>query len=245
MTYFYDGSLEGFLSAVFTAYEKKEQPDFFYPTGRNTLFTEGRQIQTDLSQSERVLKGVSEKISWEAFRHCVFCFYSEEEGIEKSIYDYLVKGFCEGEKIDSNLTHPLIHKIHAVSRKVIIEIHRLKGFLRFKELKNSLFYAELSPDFNIIQFLAPHFAKRFSAIQWLIHDVKRNTCIYFNDGKWELFQMDEIKKELLSEKEKDIENLWKEYFQSTAIRERKNLRLQKQFMPKRYWKYLTEKEENE
>jgi probable DNA metabolism protein len=44
----------------------------------------------------------------------------------------------------------------------------------------------------------------------------------------------------LSDEELFFQQLWKEYFRSITIKERINLKLQRQHMPKRYWKYLTE-----
>ena len=42
------------------------------------------------------------------------------------------------------------------------------------------------------------------------------------------------------------EKLWKEFFNTIGIKERKNLKCQKNFMPKKYWKNIIEMEkENE
>ena len=49
------------------------------------------------------------------------------------------------------------------------------------------------------------------------------------------------KKELLNEKELHYQKLWIEYFDHTNIKERRNDKLHVQHVPKRYWKYLTEK----
>ena len=38
----------------------------------------------------------------------------------------------------------------------------------------------------------------------------------------------------------EFEDLWRNYFKSTTIKERINLKLQKRSMPKRYWNNLTE-----
>ena len=43
-----------------------------------------------------------------------------------------------------------------------------------------------------------------------------------------------------SEEEKQFQKLWKTFFETIAIDERKNTRLQMQFMPKKYWKDLVE-----
>jgi probable DNA metabolism protein len=37
------------------------------------------------------------------------------------------------------------------------------------------------------------------------------------------------------------QNLWKQYYQSTNIVARRNMKLHLQYVPKRYWKYLVEK----
>lgn len=39
-----------------------------------------------------------------------------------------------------------------------------------------------------------------------------------------------------------FQKLWKTYFKSVCIKERLNPRKQKQDMPVRYWKYITEKQ---
>ena len=46
---------------------------------------------------------------------------------------------------------------------------------------------------------------------------------------------------LYSDSEINYQKLWSEYFDHTNIKERKNLQLHVQHVPKRYWKYLTEK----
>ena len=48
---------------------------------------------------------------------------------------------------------------------------------------------------------------------------------------------------IISEDEAVYQKLWKGYFKNIAIKERENKRLQMQFMPKKYWKFLKEMEE--
>ncbi|MDN3710262.1 DUF4130 domain-containing protein [Myroides ceti] len=48
--------------------------------------------------------------------------------------------------------------------------------------------------------------------------------------------------EVADEKESLFDQLWKDYFKSTNITERKNMKLHIQHVPKRYWKYLNEKQ---
>ena len=80
---------------------------------------------------------------------------------------------------------------------------------------------------------------------FLIKDKKRN--IYaLKDGKKIYYLNDKDIEKLninLSDNEKDIEQLWKTFFKTIAIKERKNKKAQMNFMPKRYWKDMIEMEE--
>ena len=46
---------------------------------------------------------------------------------------------------------------------------------------------------------------------------------------------------LLAEEEKQFQKMWKQYFQSICIQERRNDKVHQQHLPKRFWKYLLEK----
>ena len=52
----------------------------------------------------------------------------------------------------------------------------------------------------------------------------------------------QVKQALLDEGEDFYQKLWCSYFKHINIEERKNLKLQRQFMPKRFWRYLPEKQ---
>jgi probable DNA metabolism protein len=95
-----------------------------------------------------------------------------------------------------------------------------------------------------------HFKDRFADQKWLIYDLKRQYGYYYNltDVTEVTFECPEahlltgmLDESVMSEDEKALQQLWKTYFKSTAIKERINPRLHKQHMPVRYWKYLTEK----
>ena len=51
-----------------------------------------------------------------------------------------------------------------------------------------------------------------------------------------------LDEKLMAEDEKLFQELWKGYFKSMTIKERINPKLHRQHMPKRFWKYLTEKQ---
>lgn len=47
---------------------------------------------------------------------------------------------------------------------------------------------------------------------------------------------------LMAHDEKVFQELWKAYFKSTTIKERRNPKLHRQNLPVRFWKYLIEKQ---
>ena len=52
--------------------------------------------------------------------------------------------------------------------------------------------------------------------------------------------MDKETYEQLKSHNDEYSDLWKTYFRSTTIEERRNPKLQSRMMPKRYWKHILE-----
>ena len=69
-----------------------------------------------------------------------------------------------------------------------------------------------------------------------IHPLK-NLVLYYE--KADRFATN-LKVPNISEKEQKYQELWKMFFKTIAISERKNPRCQMQYMPKKYWKDLVE-----
>lgn len=76
---------------------------------------------------------------------------------------------------------------------------------------------------------------------WVIHDCKRDRAILYNQEEWIISGVDEMPEIEYSEEEGYYQELWQEFFDSVALTNRRNLRLQRQYMPTRYWKHLIEK----
>jgi probable DNA metabolism protein len=126
------------------------------------------------------------------------------------------------------------------------EIDRIKGFLRFSPNAEGLWIARCAPDHAILPALAEHFTARFGEEPWAIIDEARNCILLREKGEDPRLLPFDPDHPLLSEKieEKSAgdpwENLWKNYHRVVNNDSRANPKLQKQFLPKRYWKYLPE-----
>ena len=80
----------------------------------------------------------------------------------------------------------------------------------------------------------------------MIYDEKRQFGLFYDLKKVVTISINFEKKsknnpDVLHENEISFQKLWKSYFESTNIKSRKNTKLHLQHVPKRYWKYLTEK----
>lgn len=248
LVFVFDSSFEGLLTAIYESYYQKH-PYFRIETQEEhiTSFLEDELfIDTDSQKAQRVSTAIRSKISDAALDYAYTASLSELPGISNEISLYIRKGFSIGASINSYLTDPSVMAVHKASSKVTFETHRLTGLVRFKRLKSSIYYSSIEPDGNVLTMLAPHFAERLKDQKWVIHDLKRNLAVIYDTKKWVVETIHPQQRELanptgLSDVDSDYEQLWKLYFKHISIESRRNLKLQKQFMPARYWLHLTEK----
>jgi len=241
-TYLYDGTFEGFLSLVFDCFVTKTLPQKIEVEANytpNFLYTPVI-FETDLEKARRVLAGIEKNIGYTAFYNTYYAFLSNEKEKELNLLKYLLDGFMVGPKINHRLTLPYVFQVMAMKKRSFGECHRLKGLLRFQELENHLYYASIHPDNNIIEPLGQHFMNRLPNQDFIIHDKNRNLCLLYHKQEYKIVDSSGLKIPALSLEEKAYQELWKSFFKTIAIRERKNARCQMQFMPKKYWKDLIE-----
>jgi len=156
------------------------------------------------------------------------------------IYKYLQLGFKIGSRVDLDLMDDRVLNIQRINQKVTFEKHRMLGLVRFQLVEGDLYYAPVQPDHNIVALMANHFSQRMSDQKWMIHDVKRKIGVIYNLKQWVITPVD-IETPAIGKEEYLYQELWKNYYKSIAIKERKNPKLQKRCMPVRYWGFLTEK----
>ena len=243
MIYIYDGTWDCFLTAVHHYYYDKEDVSniesglCYIPN----LIDEYRTITSDVIKAKAVEEAILHKISAESLENLQKCFFSELQGREMWILKYIRMGFKIGMRIDSMLGDKSVLDVLIPARKVGMECHRMLGLLRFELLEGGIYYAKIQPDHNIISFISPHFKNRFADQNWIIHDTKRKIASLYNTKKMLLSYMDLSNIPELHAEELKFQALWKNYYKHIAIKNRLNPKLQKSFMPKRYWKNLTEK----
>ena len=149
-------------------------------------------------------------------------------------------GFKVGARVSLFHGQQAVLDVQQAEKKVTFEVHRLCGLIRFSELAGGVLYAVIEPDHDITELLANHFVDRFKKEAFIIHDKKRNKALIAQGGHWYISLLYDEDLPGLSADEELYRSMWKKYFESIAIKERTNPRCQRNFMPVRYWKNLTE-----
>jgi probable DNA metabolism protein len=241
--YIYDGSFDGLLTCIYEAYYRKETPEkiLFREDDQENLLVQKIYIDQDKEKAEKVYAAIRTKISSSALRNVFYTFLSEHEDAGSLIYRYIQLGFKVGKDIDSYLSEDRVLDLHKVVQRVRKEKHLMLGLIRFRKLGENLYYASITPDNNILGLVAPHFSKRMADQNWVIHDTQRNMAAIYDQKEWVLTEMALEHSLDINEEEVFYQQLWQQYFKSIAIKNRINPKLQKRYMPKRYWEHLVEK----
>lgn len=248
-TLIYDGSWYGLLTTIFCSFEYKwqiatiQKGDHDIQSG---LFVTNETITTDETKAKRVLMGLRKKVGAQGVQELYYTFLSEIKHRELLILRCANYYFKSELKANLNFGNDDILNLKKIVRSVSRERHRIKAFVRFQKMKDNLYFANIEPDFNVLPLVGKFFKERYADQKWLIYDLKRKYGIYYDlEQVTEVTFSENLDKNSikihLDEDETYYSDLWKNYFDSVNIKERKNNKLHLQSLPKRYWKHLNEK----
>ncbi len=251
-TLIYDGSFNGFLTTVFKAFEERLHIADIQKNsiGQNGLFSKTETVFTQMDKAKRVWNGIRNK-SNSAIKRIYFAYLSGHKGIEVLLYRYIQGLFQKDGGISGDFSNDLYLKISQLAKSVGREKHRMEAFVRFQYTQDGIYFANIEPDFDVLPLISKHFKSRYADQEWIIYDIKRSYGLYYNLKSVEIISLDLkeihansiLKSSVFSETEYHYQQLWNDYFRSTNIKSRINKKLHVQHVPKRYWKYLSEKKE--
>ena len=248
----YDNTFEGLLSCVFFAYEQKIYPTLIInETKPKPLFFDySYHIVTEEEKSNRVWSKLNVILSVFARRMLFNVWLSELPETEMLLFRYICKNIDAPSSMEMNFGDPDVIQVSKIAKKVGSEARKIVQFVRFQQTKDNIYFAPVSPRYNVISMATNHFKKRFSDQEWIIFDIKRRYGLYydlekvsevtFDKSVLDAFTSGSLTDDKASENEVFFKDLWKTYFQHLTIKERFNPKLQKQMMPVRFWQYITE-----
>ena len=260
LVYTFDRTMDGLLSAVFDAYSLHQLPDELIANG-NVLpmfCDEVHAVATADDKALRVWTGLEKRLKREAVRLISISWLSESNELYTPLFHYIYKVFrtptTQGVGGGLNFADPDVLYVTNTARRVLHEQLRMKQFMRFQKAKDGTYLGVVSPDNDVLPLIIDHFQDRFQNQPWLIYDAHRRygynydgktvIRITFEDESTLPFSLEDgrLSDEILSDDDKTFQELWRTYFKAICIRERLNPKKQLSDMPRRYWKYMTEKQ---
>ena len=259
--YLYDGSFEGFLCCVGYSYKNRERPmDIVSLESGQSMFYDTVVIDTDPDRAAAVYRFIADKtgqdrrsgnnqytagyVTPKVFVKLAFLSCLDKK--EMLIYDFIGLAIKHGAEVLGQITNDVIHTLLKAVRHLEREAHLLKGFTRFKVLKSEpdeYMIAQISPKNMVLPLLAPHFCDRYKNQNFLVHDNVHSMALLYEKGQESMFGLDKFEPGELHEEEAEYQRLWKQFYNTIAIKERKNDRCRMSLMPKRFWSNMIEVQE--
>ncbi len=247
----YENCWEGFLSAVFEVFLRKDEAVTLQRqsddgTTGACLYPVVR-VAADTARAARVAKGIAglreqthtERLFFESRMPEVLyrAWLSDIRGVEDDIVQVLQLGFQSGANPLPLRQIDAVKRVNKAAIKTGGEAHRFLGYIRFVHGGEDIYMANIRPESHILPLIGAHFCQRYGDQRLIIQDVGRRQAIVSDGRRWAITQLQEV---LPLPQEGEFEVLWKRYFTIIANPARKNTRLQQQFVPLKYREFLVE-----
>jgi uracil-DNA glycosylase len=138
----------------------------------------------------------------------------------------------------SNPADADVHHIQTMVKSVNRDCHKMKAFVRFRELESGRerrsFGAWFEPEHPIVELTGPFFANRFADMDWVISTP--DAIAMYVDGHLS-YQPPDGDRHAVTD---DMENLWRTYYANIFNPARLKIKAMESEMPKKYWKNLPE-----
>ena len=213
------------------------------------LFAEYRHVDADTEKIKKVVRSIQQKISPHAYR----CIYAASLSFRQDkldiIYRFLIYGFHFGPKALDMLGEPAVSALFELDRKVRNEAHFFREFTRFTYIPPSVYFAVIEPKCDVMTILAPNFVDRMPSESFIIADKNRLiAAVHPKDEDYYLTPLTREEFDQMEEASKTSDPyvpLWKSFFRTIGIEQRKNYKCQRTMLALWYRKHMTEFQQNE
>ncbi len=245
-----EDSLEGVCSAIYRAYEEHtDHRDTWIRVDQELmLFGEYIPVDTDPERAEKVLRTLRRRFGQENYGDLCMALTTPDPEKAQAVYQTVVYGLRARPPLGHLLDHQTdsyVLKTFQLAQKAGRELSQLREFLRFRELERGILYAENQMKNQVLPYLMVHFADRFPQEDFAIRDIGRGVLgVHPAGGQWYLTDSRELLAAMgqaaYSPQEMAYEELFCWFCHKIAIKERRNIGLQNQMIPKRFQKYTIE-----
>lgn len=173
--FIYDGSFEGFLTAVYKVFEEKRvQASIVKPKHHDPdIFTDVVEVVSDSKRAALVWKSLCDKATKNGANKFYKAFLSEIKGVENVLLRYMMYAYSTESFIHTDYTNKDVLRVSQVAQMVNREQQRTEESIKFKVDVDGVRIANIATDFNLLPLIAKHFETRYSNLEWVINDLKR------------------------------------------------------------------------
>lgn len=246
-----EDSIDGIFTAVYDAWASRlGHKNIRLSCAQNedmALFCEYIAVATDYEKSRKVSHTLRARLGMHFYEticrsamadaHCRKLCMDKANAVYQAIV--MALALPEGANVLEHLGEPCISCIFELCRQTSNEAHHLLEFLRFSELTNGILFAQIHPKNDVLPILAEHFTNRLPLENFILYDASHQTAALHRAGQSYLIADASSFRPAFanghSAREEIFRKLWRAFFDTIAIEERKNLKLQMQNIPKRFW----------
>lgn len=240
MIWIYDGSFVGFLSAVVKSYHEKTLPEILTKTPPDGgLFDEIIEVINTPEDVAKLSKSIRTQLGKTIEERIFHTFLCDDVPFENDLLRYIRLGLKDPANL-TLLSHPIVYAIESYQRRVLRALHKMNAYLRFETLDEGTLYAKIAPACNTLPLMGKSFKNRLRNEKFIIHDLKRSLALIYDGQELHIHNVHAIDLPQHSSDELYYQHLWKRFFDSVAITERLNPKLQKQHVPLYYRDYMCE-----
>ena len=239
----YDGTFINLLTTIKYLLKNNIKPQNIVPENTYTPNLLETILKPDIVNDPNFITTIINSSSKEIFKIITYVYLSNNQNKELILYYFILNTFIYHDKVIYHRNLKCVNSTLKIAKQVSRELHRFKGFTRFKMINDKFLYAEIAPDNDILELLSKHFKKRLKNELWIIKDTKRNILCIYDQKKTYLISGEDIKLLEFNNNDNYYEELWKSFFKTIAIKERTNKKCQISFMPKKYWHNIIEMED--
>lgn len=250
--YICEDSVDGIFTAIYLAWSSRYGHNNIKIEAKSKgghytnleLFSDYITVDTDYELALKVAKSIKEKISLDVYEILCRIALSNYEAKADLMYRFLILGFHLGPKVMECLSNEIVNQIFRINKNVNNEVHHMLGFVRFSQQENGLLTSVIHPKNNVISLITPHFVDRLPEEKFVIYDENRHLAsLHIPSRPWVLLELSDLDKDIFKQftyDEDSYKDLWKIFFQRISIKERENYKLQRNNLPLRFRKDMTE-----
>ena len=245
-----EDSITGIFSAVYAAWELKYGHENTKIQIRDAgcanleLFTTYIELQPDEEKARKVLHTIRRKCSDTVYERLFRAACADAADKADAIYRYIQTALRMGNRVINHSADAAVVRVMELSRAVGNAEHHYLGFLRFIEIPGNILLARYAPKPHLTELIMPHFVDRFPEERFVIWDTIRNVAgVHVPGQNYVLLYLTESQIDKLKEYTEDhmeAEQLWKIFVETISIKERENVKLQRNNLPLHFRTYMPE-----